>query len=87
MGGEEVDELRAELLVVPNPSRGRVRVSGPFESEEVLGLQVLDLTGRSVWQGRQQAGTNIDVAFLPRGYYILRVEAGARVYATRIVLQ
>ena len=77
----------AQVSVYPNPSTGVIRLketeSGQFQNASI---SVVDLSGRIV---HQQTGcqNSIDLQFLNKGSYILRIESENRLFTQRIILQ
>ncbi len=62
-----------EVAIFPNPSSGLITVSSQIFN--LLGAEVFDLTGRSVYKARIDPDqTNVDVSNLKNGLYLIRVE-------------
>ncbi len=77
---------RDEFMVYPNPSEGRFRVSLKAKGSQ-LKAEMLDLVGTKVWSEEWNGLSgmverDIDVSFLPRGMYILRLN-GDNFHGTR----
>lgn len=74
-------QLKVEVL--PNPSRGRARISYALPAESAPTLGVYDVLGREIltWNpGRQFAGTHSldwNERGLPSGVYLIRLRVGA----------
>lgn len=59
----------SRLDVYPNPARDRVTVRVDASGN----ARILDMTGRTVWSGRIEAGRNeLEVTHLPAGVYVVR---------------
>ena len=69
---EEVDRS-AGLTVFPNPATSHVTVV----VDEPTDVQILDLTGRVVFNATVQVSTSIDLSTLSPGMYYVRSAAGA----------
>ena len=75
------------LTLFPNPATDRLRVSSVLLEDPAAILLVVDAAGREVF--RRESGLNepLDVAYLPRGVYALRLQANGRVETARFVKQ
>ncbi|MBW3129262.1 T9SS type A sorting domain-containing protein [Hymenobacter profundi] len=77
--------VAASLTLYPNPSAGRVRVEGRYQSATVL-----DALGRVVWQQPvAQAGqATLDLQALPAGLYLIRLTLpdGSTIVTKRLVI-
>lgn len=81
----------ASLSVYPNPTRGPLNLRIVLPADERVSLALTDMLGRKVFglENTLRAGTHsmIIAPSLPRGIYILRVEAGETVFAERIIAE
>ena len=76
----------------PDPNQGRVTVSTELPEVSSLRITVLNILGQPVAELSEPHahGTvtrSIDLTQVPRGVYLLRVQAGGRVHTRRIVRQ
>ncbi len=72
-----------EVHVLPNPASNRLTITSADE-----GLaRIMDITGRSKWEGYITRTTDIDVSTWPRGTYIVSLEFERQVRTERVVLQ
>lgn len=81
------EEHRGRLSVVPNPSNGQLRVQLPDAFSGLAQMQVLDLQGRLVSEGRvEMKGPSVDLSFeqLPTGSYFLTLSNGTQRYTGKI---
>lgn len=84
---EYSDEFK--FSVYPNPARERVFIHGNFERGEMLHIQVLDQSARSlleldvVWENQ---ALKIDLTKIPAGFYLLKVK-GSQSYQEKIMLR
>ena len=67
--------LSLSARLAPNPSAGTLRLVADPAAAEAFDIQVLDLTGRSVWTGRLTAGQTLSLTELARGTYRYRIQA------------
>jgi hypothetical protein len=76
------------LLIVPNPTSGRLSVIFPAQVMEETSLKVYDLTGRMVHQQHAAAPKRIDVdlTHLPAGLYSLLLQLNNQILARKIVV-
>lgn len=77
----------------PNPTRSGVRIPLRLEESEIIAVEILDVTGRVVYQQKQvlAAGAHLielpAIAFPKAGVYIWRVQAGITSKTGKIVKQ
>ncbi len=57
-----------------------------IQSEEPYIIEILDLTGRIVYNNKSQEN-NIDLSFLNKGIYIYRIELSNTVFSDKIIVQ
>lgn len=85
-----VENSREDFAVFPNPVRERLYIQSPQSSGQVLEMQLFSLDGRSIRKMEVlENGSRIglDVAELPRGVYLLRLDDGTRRTIKKIVLE
>ncbi len=78
-----------ELRILPNPADGWVTLDWPTPPEPDLKIDILDATGRSVWQTQMApaaAAVSFDCSVLPAGLYILRMEGNGRAGVRRLLV-
>ncbi|WP_460978709.1 hypothetical protein [Spirosoma knui] len=80
------------IRVVPNPIVSRLRVEIEQSERSAVAIQLLDLSGRPVWQGQIPAFTGKKQAewpltTMPSGQYLLRAEAGRRQSVLRVLVE
>jgi hypothetical protein len=76
------------MSVYPNPSNGKVNLRLVSPQAETVSVMVYDMLGKLVHQSQIQ-GSNlqaneIDLSVQPKGFYLLRVNAGNKVFARKI---
>ncbi|MFN8393551.1 MAG: T9SS type A sorting domain-containing protein [Bacteroidia bacterium] len=77
LAGRGEAQLAAKLGLFPNPTSGVVSLRLDKPTRKELAMQVLDLQGRNVWNGRisnGQSEAQLDLQHLPAGIYIVLVE-------------
>jgi len=82
-------EAAQQPKVFPNPSTGRVNISHPILAQENVLIQVIDISGRVVFQQRSAATTSavqLQLEGVAPGHYSLRLE-GVAVAVPLIVVQ
>ena len=75
----ELKDLDFSIFVFPNPTSDMLKIK--VNKENVLGLQYLlfDLNGKLISQKNlESAETNVSVVQLTKGFYIIKVQAGAK---------
>ncbi len=90
----ELDEIivAQDMLVYPNPSNGEINFHIPGAASKTLFIQVYDITGRSVFNVRQNGTDNLGGNFitlptLTDGTYLLEVFDGISRRTARIVIK
>ncbi|MBC7570108.1 MAG: T9SS type A sorting domain-containing protein [Spirosoma sp.] len=78
--------------VAPNPVRGQLRVELEQAGRSAVGFQLLDASGRAVWQQQLPAFTGKKQAEWPltgiqAGSYLLRADADSRRTTVRVVVE
>lgn len=75
------DFEKNDLKIYPNPIKDKFSITG---NETINEIAIFDLLGKSVFtkKGRQQ---NIDISFLPKGIYILKVSSDKGVTIQKII--
>ena len=73
------------LLVYPNPGNGQFVVQ--IDNARSVLLQLFDASGKMVHRQQLVQGMNqVDVKFLSRGVYVLKLEDGVQRYAEKLVI-
>ncbi len=87
--GIDQQTVSNQLMVYPNPSSKEVYVTLPFEIPNDMGIQLTDLTGKSVrLSSAVKAEANVlllPVDQLADGMYLLQINLKGRVYTAKIV--
>jgi hypothetical protein len=81
--------LQDRVRVQPNPSNGDFGINYPAHAQPGL-LEVLDATGRLVYQHRLSAWSTVhqvDLAGQPAGIYHCRLQWGNQSTSVRVILQ
>mgnify|MGYP001799541321 CR=1 FL=1 len=72
------------VLVAPNPSAGRFNLS---VNRAVASMEIVDLTGKTVWSEQQPMSQQVDLQHLPSGIYLLRVFEGETITTQKLIKQ
>lgn len=77
-----------DFNVYPNPTSGVVNLDcGDMETKDAT-IRVLDISGKEVYQANLSgSNSRIDLTQLPKGNYVLNVNAGTINYSKKIVLE
>lgn len=82
--GTAISEIPMDAArVLPNPASDRITITGANKGM----VRIVDITGRTKWEGPSATTTTIDVSTWPRGSYIVSMEFDQHVKTERIVLQ
>ncbi|MFW5659717.1 MAG: PKD domain-containing protein, partial [Bacteroidota bacterium] len=89
---QQLHASAASIIAYPNPTTGELTLSIDGQAPEVLQIELIDLTGRSllrtdrqVQSGQQQL--RLDLEALPSGLYQLYVSGSKTRYTQKIVVQ
>jgi len=90
IGGYD-ESFKAVLTFFPNPSSGRIRISLPESGSFLNTIEIFNILGQSVYQGVissfDQSYLNLDLSFLPKGIYYLRMNQKLNVYEGKLIIQ
>jgi hypothetical protein len=83
------NNLNASFLVYPNPTAAELNVSFDAELSQVTEINLLDMTGKVVYQEKRNAtsGMNhlkLDVQHIQSGLYILQVNSGNSTFIQKV---
>jgi cyanophycinase-like exopeptidase len=73
----------AGISVFPNPTDGTLFIT--HSGADIQSLTVSDLNGRVLIQKQQAAGAQLDIAHLPSGMYLLKINTGQGVFTAKVV--
>lgn len=85
VGQDDFSELEESITIYPNPNQGVFRLD--FPDEEVYDMEILNLSGQSVFIGRASNSKTVKVEGLNTGVYIARFKSGERVYTRRFIVE
>lgn len=81
----------SKIALWPNPTTGITQLLIELEQSADLHVQVLDLTGRTVWQTSalrtDRLSENLDLTPLPNGLYLVRLTVDGRSVTRKVVKQ
>lgn len=84
-----VDNLQTEqsMEVYPNPNQGNFQIKLPLDLHDLEGAEFVmhNLSGQEL--GRYPVAENLSCSHLPKGIYLLRLEAKDRFWQTKILIQ
>ncbi|MCG9879390.1 MAG: DUF5011 domain-containing protein, partial [Bacteroidia bacterium] len=87
-GVDDVMNLDGFMSVYPNPSSGKVNLKLAAAHTENVNVTVYDMLGKIVHQmqinGKDLQVNELDLTTQPKGFYMLRVQAGDKVFARKI---
>ncbi|MDP3930277.1 MAG: T9SS type A sorting domain-containing protein, partial [Bacteroidota bacterium] len=76
------------MSVYPNPSNGRINLRLVSPHAENIQVSVFDILGKLVQQqeinGQNLQANELDLSVQPKGFYVLKVQAGDKVYSKKI---
>ncbi|MEM7108524.1 MAG: MBG domain-containing protein, partial [Bacteroidota bacterium] len=67
--------LKASLQVFPNPTQGNIEIRPDGMGQQILSIEVFDLTGAEFFSGEYQDNMIINFQPYPPGVYLLRMQA------------
>jgi hypothetical protein len=68
------DEELEELNIYPNPASSIIYIEN---SHSIEAIEIVDLTGKLCYQIKESNVTEIDISFLPKGLYYLKVKTAS----------
>ncbi len=87
----EVLNLENFMSVYPNPSHGKINLRLAATQVEQVNVMVFDMLGKlvqqSLLQGNNLQANELDLSDQPKGFYLLKVESGDKVFARKIQIQ
>ncbi len=89
MTGSIRKEKMTQLDIYPNPSSGKFYLEAPNFSSDPIEFQVMDLTGRIVYERKQALPETIeiDLSNQPKGMYFLRIKTEEENYTQKLIIQ
>jgi hypothetical protein len=78
--GVGIEELPNTNCIYPNPTNGKVTVQNVDSNIETI--QVLDLTGKMVFETRQ---TTFDIAHLPTAIYVIQIKTDKGILTKKLM--
>ncbi len=84
----ETQAQNVEMNIYPNPAKEQITVSLSSFTNENVNIEVFNTVGSVVFQGQAQGEqTELDIQFLPAGFYIIRCANEGKVVSKRFVKQ
>ncbi|MFH2142249.1 MAG: T9SS type A sorting domain-containing protein, partial [Bacteroidota bacterium] len=78
------DSNSTNILIYPNPTKGNIQIKG----EEVLNIDVLDITGKHLTGFKNLSGLNkIDLSTQAKGIYIIKITSKNGFTVEKIILE
>jgi hypothetical protein len=79
-------DTKREMVLTPNPTQGQFTVSMTQNTEEGS-LEVLDITGNSVFKGTvsKDKASKVDISKTKAGIYFVRVNIGGEIYSKKLL--
>jgi hypothetical protein len=74
-----------DLVIAPNPTTGQVNIT--TSQELPYSVSVYNMLGQVVFQQTGFQDGNMDLSFLPRGVYMIKVSLDRHSIAKKVVLQ
>ena len=84
-GVDGVDAMDEGLVIYPNPSSSKVKLSFPSEISSQGQLQIFDQLGKQIESLNLQNNEEIDVEFLESGIYLFRLRLQGRSVTARFI--
>jgi plastocyanin len=89
--GVAENSVKENISIFPNPSKGNFKIELNYsQSGGKYDLGIYNVRGAKVYSKtdlQQQNLTNIEIADLPKGIYILKLNGGKDTYSKKIVVQ
>jgi hypothetical protein len=78
------NQKTGSLIISPNPSTGKIHISGISPSANGFSIEVIDISGKVV--GKFHTKGVLDLSAYPKGMYILRIKNGNDVFVNKVNL-
>lgn len=75
------------LTVSPNPTDGNVWLSWDDLFEGEVNIQVLDISGQVVYSTKSNNGIELNLSFLPKGLYLVRLINKTQMVSKKLILK
>jgi hypothetical protein len=90
--GIQSETQKKFAFIYPNPSNGNLRLLLPESGTASYRYMIYDITGKMIRTGTlsvtgDQAVYPLDLTFLPKGIYIIRLDSGKSVYENKVILR
>lgn len=81
---EKVNNIRS-FKVYPNPSNGKISITINSSQAQIM---IEDLAGKQIYKTQLNAElTNMDLSFLSKGLYLIKMYVGAELYTTKLIIE
>jgi hypothetical protein len=91
LGIGDKEEVKQHYSIYPNPSNGQVEIRFDAVDEKLLGLQLLDFSGKEVYTSQilkaAPYSQKIDWSNQPKGIYLVKLISESNVFAQKIILE
>jgi len=85
----KLDETKNDIIISPNPAKDIIQLAIPLVLEHAS-LSILDIQGKQVLSerliGEETSSTQLDVSFLQKGLYLVKLIDEERIYQSRLVI-
>ncbi|HPH83786.1 MAG TPA: T9SS type A sorting domain-containing protein [Flavobacteriales bacterium] len=82
LGLNPVNELSADIRILPNPSHGIFQIqTNDFQSDK---LEVFTVLGKKIYSGKSEK--QLDLSGFPEGVYFVSISKGAKIITKKIVM-
>lgn len=81
--------VSSEMKIHPNPAMDHINLTMPGSAGEVLTVQIVDLSGRTVFSSQLYNTTEesrIDISNIEEGAYLVRASTGGKVYSNKLII-
>ncbi|MWB93683.1 T9SS type A sorting domain-containing protein [Flavobacterium sp. GA093] len=86
--GLENENKRITFSLLPNPSTGIVTIITDHVESDKLDIAVFSILGNTVYKGSaSKEQMQINLSFLSKGVYIIKVQDGAKVHNQKIIIE
>lgn len=89
-GTEELTSAPGEIKLFPNPTNGTLNLTINTKQLAFLQCEIVNVLGESVYQTtirNQQTIISLNVSFLPKGIYLVRVDDGKSVASKKLLVE
>lgn len=85
INGSDLSNTTPPFKLFPIPARHEINISFPEGGEHLLGIEILDIHGRTLRRGEVLNGNPLKIDEIPAGTYLLKIRQNQRSYFRKFI--